>query len=221
MDMKTMMSMMGGEGEMDDEALAAMMGLGGPARPPSKSRKPGAAARKRTARLARRRARLRAGGRPGGARRAAASSATAWSATGAKASSNSSAPVHYAKGDYRVGVALDDADGKNDETIKGQQFRVCAEARSHGARGGRGRASCFAMTPHLPTRHRAFRRLFSVGMRPNARSRWACGLPPWILSSRAVHCSRSPPAFMRAFLQAFLIFASAVLLDRELVRKRV
>ena len=40
MDMERMMSMMSGEGEMDDEALAAMMGLGGgPARPPSKSKK--------------------------------------------------------------------------------------------------------------------------------------------------------------------------------------
>ena len=40
-DLAQMMAMMGGEGgDMDDEALAAMMGLGGgPARPPSKSKK--------------------------------------------------------------------------------------------------------------------------------------------------------------------------------------
>ena len=38
--------------------------------------------------------------------------------------------VHYAKGDDWVGVALDDADGKNDGTIKGQRpLGVRAEAR--------------------------------------------------------------------------------------------
>ena len=114
-DLAQMMAMMGGEGgDMDDEALAAMMGMGGPARPPSKSKKtrrggalpsqkstitsPNEAslpqAKKRSAPC---RAATRPRPRPRPPprrqpRRDRRSSATAWNATGGKASSNSSAP---------------------------------------------------------------------------------------------------------------------------------
>ena len=128
MDMESMMQMMAGEGEMDDEALAAMMGLGGPARPPSKSKKTRRGGKKKKRPVSR-------GNAPASAP-AAAPEAPAearppklgdrvecdWGEGVVKFLG----AVHYAKGDDWVGVALDDADGKNDGTIKGQQYFECA-----------------------------------------------------------------------------------------------
>ena len=114
-DLAAMMQMMGGEGgDMDDETLAAMMGMGGPARPPSKSKKTrrgGALPSQKSTitspneaslpQVKKRSAPCRAETRPPPRRlppprhprrRGRRSSATAWNATGARASSNSSAP---------------------------------------------------------------------------------------------------------------------------------
>ena len=129
MDMEAMMSMMSGEGEMDDEALAAMMGLGGgPARPPSKSKKTRRGGKKKKRPVSRGAAPASA---PASAPEAPAEARPPklgdrvecdWGEGVVKFLG----AVHYAKGDDWVGVALDDADGKNDGTIKGQQYFECA-----------------------------------------------------------------------------------------------